>query len=1072
MPIDNTFSFDKDTTQKQLRDMIIGDPKAKEYDLAIYNVLYTTYSSKWLQRFRFAELNSDQNKNLFSILFEEGKVACIKVTPTQYIAFKDPVNEYDYLVFSKFTTSYENKPTDLNGGILYIRLERGNVISSKTHIFDYPYKVGIDAAIMYLVQGDVLTIKGIIQSYCVKMAIIIKQIESYSKTAVINVAFTQATIRNQQLREDIIESIRRNEPIIFSQAEGIQNNGEMIAKLRTEYSCLKNELNIFLGWNAMAQQEKKEHFIQAELDSSAEEAEIYAKRYTDSLNCFAQHIQDVFDLKLTLIDTVKEVRSEMSLENIKKQMALSLSGQAKFNKNAKGSPFESVSASAGYGASAGENGFRMKGFGAPNSGSGSTGSQGGRGLEEDDLSGGSQGSSVQPYRPELTPALEGQVQPPVNSYESSEAQTANNFFEFAKNKKKERDDYLKDVTRGISEILKGLGGAAAVNEMFRRPGFMTAVNAENPSIARQSARQFEFENYRRIAVDNVLRQAGVIDNGRYEIYNQQHEFFNAGMQRYQDYVRRFFQRQAIGYQRFFPDLRVEQIEQIFLDSENMVLQVQRMFSEMIEREPVNRDLATQIVEQLQINSEIKTFKDLERTFTNAISLYAKENVMEHVASGTIEAVQKKYTKLYKKAIDQFFIDQSYKYNLMPEEVKYFTIEALNLRYQIDNTANLILEKQFKNFNLLEEKTNSFSLEAFKKLQISPLVASIFLAGRSPLARRLLANMRLELRNSAMGTENFNFMLNGIQQGLRRGLFSRILNGLGGVWYATGLLGIVAIALAPTGIYENKKDEEEKALDPFFKDLDEKLVKVGPTRELNIETANAFSKMKEDKSDLIHDVAARKGYITWLSQESSLLFMEHADPLLKHITSERSFYMNWFYYIAYPLYSKFGSFIYPDVNELRIWLSMFNDYMNNPKGSYRYRFRDKFGPDNELSYYTENNLRVTKKKVEQILNDKHKKVAADLSNPESEFRTKSENVPYDVADELSFLEPGWSRFSKGNIVSEGVGLVYDKLNWEPFKKWYAGRPSLSEYLNTVNREIMFRKKTLDKLYEWNSRFGDD
>lgn len=358
--------------------MLIGDPKAEEYDRKKFDVLFSSFSSKWLQRFRFAELNSAQNENLFSLLFDRGKAAVIKVAPEKLIAFKDPQSEYDYLVFSDFSVSYHNNPTDLNGSDLYIKLQKDKGVIPITAVFDKNYKVGIDAAIMYLLKGSVISVKSTIETYCAKMAVIEKQIESYSKTAIVNVTFNQAIIRDQDLRKDIIENIRRNEPIIFTQAEGIQNNGEMIAKLHNRYNCLKNELNILLGWNAMAQQEKKEHFIQSELDSSIEEAEIFAKRYIDSLNCFAQHIEDIWDLKLTLIDSVEEVRNKMMLSNIKKQMAVTLSSQATINKNAKSSQFESISSGAGYtnGSSTNKNnGFRMKGIGRPNSSGSGTGSK-------------------------------------------------------------------------------------------------------------------------------------------------------------------------------------------------------------------------------------------------------------------------------------------------------------------------------------------------------------------------------------------------------------------------------------------------------------------------------------------------------------------------------------------------------------------------------------------------------------------------------------------------------------------------------------------------------------------------
>lgn len=95
--------------------------------------------------------------------------------------------------------------------------------------------------------------------------------------------------------------------------------------------------------------------------------------------------------------------------------------------------------------------------------------------------------------------------------------------------------------------------------------------------------------------------------------------------------------------------------------------------------------------------------------------------------------KKKYTKLFKEATNQFWIDKSYKYRVTPEEVKYFTLEALNLKYQIDNQINLMIKEELKKVNLVEEKTNYFSIKGFESLKISPLVASIFLAGRSPLA---------------------------------------------------------------------------------------------------------------------------------------------------------------------------------------------------------------------------------------------------------------------------------------------------------------------------------------------------
>lgn len=64
-------------------------------------------------------------------------------------------------------------------------------------------------------------------------------------------------------------------------------------------------------------------------------------------------------------------------------------------------------------------------------------------------------------------------------------------------------------------------------------------------------------------------------------------------------------------------------------------------NQMIEGEPVDQNLASEIVQQFQINREIKTFKDLERIFNDDISLHPKENEIEHVSSHTIEAIQKK-----------------------------------------------------------------------------------------------------------------------------------------------------------------------------------------------------------------------------------------------------------------------------------------------------------------------------------------------------------------------------------------------------------------------------------------------
>lgn len=778
MPIDNII---KDSSSKQknfkkyLSVLFEEFNQIKDFDEKTYKVLYDAHTSKWLTRFRFAELSYDQNNTIFKWLFTENKVACIKLK-------LDVENVYDNLVFSNFAPTLKGVSIQ-TGENKFIRF----LSPVNTKLISKEYEIGKDAVIMYLIKASNYSLSSVVDVMCKRMAVINKQINTFSKTAVINVSF-KSIVSDKADQQNIVKALTNNDPIVFQDVEGIQNSGELIAKLRTEYSYLKNELNILLGFKSLGQQEKKEHFIQSEIDCTIEDSDIYAQRFIDSLNAFAYQIEEVFGCKLTLIDNLDVISSKRMNADLQKSLATSLSSKAEFNNkmsyNPNYSAFDNVSSSAGFGGIGDKKKKNSNGFRSGKNGSngGAAGGLGGSGNNSgsEDVKG-----NAQPIGPDV-PAIPGHDTSPVQyepfgdyiSYPSGSGtyQSVNQNIPQFRRKKVDKD-FVSDLAKGIGIALQSMGGLGFIWEQLRKPAISDTINRIDPSITREAGAQFEREHFREMKVDEILNSIKENSRSRKLPFNNEFEIEVLQRMNHHDFMdeirNNYLANHLLNYQKHYSDLQIEQINSVIIHAKKFAHIIQKNVEMMINREPLRyseQELLNQFVNNIQLRGTdwntvnninehqqsifiprtIKTYKDLEVALQEAITLLPtlrSETQTQILLSG----FESGYKNLYTQAVDSFFKDLTVQYSdLTIDEVKYFFYEGMKIDYQMEKAANLFIDKQLRYYGLLGERTNNFLLEGFQALQISPLITSFFIPA---VAQRFLNNQN-DINVFHVSTENF------------------------------------------------------------------------------------------------------------------------------------------------------------------------------------------------------------------------------------------------------------------------------------------------------------------------------
>ena len=275
----------------------------------VFEVYRSKYFNYFMNNYRYKELDYQKNDFIFRTMWNIGKIAAFENELKRVIKKEDSDNKYMVLGFADYIGSKWNMydfVVELN--LINHRGVSTQLVPSRIMVVDKDVVIGF-------AQRNKRSVNFIVSFYLNKIVdlemLIDVQMKIHKMPFVVKV-----TEENKKRMEEIMRQLMKDDPVLWMNASEIgaieaflTGAPYIIDKLYQAKQFYENELMTYLGIDNLGGSEKKEHLINAEVESNDMLIKDSADCFVDSMREFGERVEKVLGYKLTL-----ECKSETYLE--------------------------------------------------------------------------------------------------------------------------------------------------------------------------------------------------------------------------------------------------------------------------------------------------------------------------------------------------------------------------------------------------------------------------------------------------------------------------------------------------------------------------------------------------------------------------------------------------------------------------------------------------------------------------------------------------------------------------------------------------------------------------------------
>ena len=255
------------------------------------------FFNKWMNKFKFPELNYQQQHYIMKKFWGDGTVSCLRpigATNNLGIDMKE-----DSIIFTPYAPQSLYNIYDFPTMAMPINTRGVSFIPAKALMIDEEIVLG-------WCQKNHKSVFSSIEAKFNQLIDIEMTIRVSTKSQKMPWLFA-STPENKQAMENLIEGLESDDPVLFTTLEESEKGKALLSgspyvldKLEQLRQKLEDDINTILGVNNVGIAEKKEHLIVDEVNANNQAVEESSDEYLEMLKDFFDRVDKVFGYKVNV----------------------------------------------------------------------------------------------------------------------------------------------------------------------------------------------------------------------------------------------------------------------------------------------------------------------------------------------------------------------------------------------------------------------------------------------------------------------------------------------------------------------------------------------------------------------------------------------------------------------------------------------------------------------------------------------------------------------------------------------------------------------------------------------------